>query len=91
MYSYGWGVSRDEAVAMTWYRKAAEQRFAQAQRSIGEMYYLGLGVAEDDTEALKWWRKAAEQGNVSAQGRLGDFLVKGTSIAVAYYGRRARR
>ncbi len=32
MYEHGLGVSRDEAEAVTWYRKAAEQGHAAAQR-----------------------------------------------------------
>ncbi|MGY8656728.1 MAG: tetratricopeptide repeat protein [Verrucomicrobiia bacterium] len=49
-------VTKDEAEAMKWYRKAAEQGYANAQSSLGFMYDLGRGVKQDDKEAVKWWK-----------------------------------
>ena len=57
---------------MKWYRKAAEQGFAEAQYNLGVCYYHGLGVEPDYSEAVKWWRQAAEQGHAEAQNNLGD-------------------
>jgi TPR repeat protein len=55
---------------MRWYRKAAEQGFAEAQCNLGVMYRLGRGVPQDDAEAMRWYRKAAKQGNAQAQNGL---------------------
>ena len=49
----------DDAEAVTWYRKAAEQGPALAQASLGEMYKLGRGVPQDTAEAAAWYCKAA--------------------------------
>ena len=61
----------DDAEAGRWYRLAAEQGDAAAQRNLGLMYANGRGVPEDDAEAVRWYRLAAEQGLASAQYSLG--------------------
>src|ERR1039457_4097199 len=43
----GLGVVKDEADAVKWYRKAAEQTLAEAQCNLGVCYYEGQGVAKD--------------------------------------------
>jgi TPR repeat protein len=67
MYDKGHGVPRDDAEAVTWIRKAAEQGFALAQNALAALYKVGKGVAQDHAEAAKWFRRAAEQGNADAQ------------------------
>jgi len=71
MYQNGNGVPQDDAEALKWYRKAAEQGYTLAQFCLGLMYRNGNGVPQNDAEAVKWFRKAAEQGNVDAQNWLG--------------------
>ena len=56
--------------AAKWYRKAADQGFAEAQFDLGLMYAYGLGVTQSYPKAAKWWRKAAEQGYAMAQRML---------------------
>ena len=65
---------------MKWYRLAAVQGDAEAQRSLGEMYHEGLGVEQDYKEAVKWWKLAAEQGNDEAQFNLGVVYDKGQEV-----------
>ena len=67
MYYKGIGVKQDDAEALRWYTKAAEQGDADAQYHLGDRYYLGEGVKKDYAEALRWWKKAAEQGHARAQ------------------------
>ena len=67
MYAEGRGVARDDAEAVRWYRKAAQQGYAIAQTILGFMYAEGEGVTRDDAEAVRWFRKAAEQGNAEAR------------------------
>ena len=52
---------------MKWYRKAAEQGNAQAQFSLGGMYFCGEGVPKDDTEAYVWVAVAAANGHEDAE------------------------
>jgi TPR repeat protein len=62
MYQNGQGIPKDDAEAIKWYRKAADQGYAEAQTYLGTMYQDGQGVPKDDVEAVKWYRKAADQG-----------------------------
>ena len=64
-------MAKDEAEAVKWYRKAAEQNDAEAQYNLGVCYANGQGVAKDEVEAVKWYRKAAEQNYAAAQYNLG--------------------
>ncbi|HCN10096.1 MAG TPA: hypothetical protein DIT01_19390, partial [Lentisphaeria bacterium] len=51
-------VPQDDAEAVKWFRKAAEQGYPQAQYNLGVAYANGEGVPEDDVAAVKWYRKA---------------------------------
>ncbi len=46
---------------------AAQQNFAMAQRSLGELYENGSGIALDITIASHWYRLAALQGDSIAK------------------------
>ena len=80
-YANGKGVTKDDAQAAAWYRKAAEQGHAPAQFNLGLMYANGTGVAKDDAQAVSWYRKAAEQGFATAQLNLGAMYANGTGVA----------
>ena len=47
MYRNGEGVPQDYAQAVKWYRKAAEQGYANAQFNLGLMYTKVEGVPQD--------------------------------------------
>jgi TPR repeat protein len=70
MYQAGMGVPQDDAEAVKWYSKAAEQGDANAQYNLGLMYNSGKGIPRDDAESMKLWRKAAGQGLAAAQSIL---------------------
>lgn len=75
MYSKGRGVAKDDAEAVKWYRKAAEQGLATAQFNLGLKYERGEGVAKDHGKADKWLHKAADQGYAPAQETLKQLAV----------------
>ena len=52
---------------MAWFRKAAEQGYANAQSNLGVMYNNGRGITKDEAQAVAWFRKAAEQGDANAK------------------------
>ena len=64
MYDMGDGVPQDDAEAVRWYRRAAEQDFANAQTLLG----------------AKWYRLAAEQGDATAQSNLGLMYARGEGV-----------
>jgi TPR repeat protein len=71
----------DDAKALLWFRKAADQGNANAQLNLGTMYLTGRGVPKDDAMALSWFRKAAEQGIASAQFQVGNSYLLGRGVA----------
>lgn len=80
MYASGTGVTKDEAEAVKWYQKAAEQGDVRAQFNLGHMYDHGRGVTQDDAVTVKWYRKAAEQGDADAQHKLGLMYKEGRGV-----------
>jgi hypothetical protein len=67
-----------------WYRKAAEQGFAIAQRNLGVMYVLGQGVEANETEAMRWFAKAADQGASRALVNEALLYMQGAQIQRDY-------
>ena len=56
-------MAKDVVEAVKWWRKAAEQNYAEAQYNLGVCYATGQGVTKDAIEAYKWWLLADAQGN----------------------------
>ena len=88
--------SGDDVAAVEWYRKAADQGFAEAQFNLGKMYSAGLGVGRNKKEAENWYRKAADQGFADAQCSLGEMLdasrsCKFSQEAVEWYRKAAEQ
>jgi uncharacterized protein len=80
MQAYGWGVPRNPAEAIVWYRKAADQGLQVAQHFLGLAYVNGEGVRPDDVEAARWFTRAAAQGFSQAQYMLGLMTVDGRGV-----------
>jgi uncharacterized protein len=78
MYESGQGVLRNDAEAIKWYRKAAEQDDAVAQFNLGVMY--GKGVSPNYVEAALWYRLGAGHGLAGAQFNLGMMYVEGQGV-----------
>src|SRR6185437_379350 len=73
-YAEGKGVDKDEAHALAWFKKAADQDLGKAEVSLGSIYAHGFGVKQDWAESIRWYRKAALQGDPVALHNLGlDF------------------
>ncbi|OGT09520.1 MAG: hypothetical protein A3J49_11380 [Gallionellales bacterium RIFCSPHIGHO2_02_FULL_57_16] len=63
---------------------AAEQGLAEAQYSLGWMYYYGQYFAQDYAMTIKWWHKAAEQNYGDAQYNLGIMYSQGLGVSQDY-------
>ena len=59
-------MAQNEEEAVKWYRKSAEQGYADAQYNLAELL-----LSKDGKEAFKWYQKAAKQGHAGAQDSLG--------------------
>ncbi len=90
MYSKGEGVPQDDAEALRWYRRAAEQGDADAQFGLGLMYSLDLGVPLDYVQAHMWLSLAAKQGIERARKARDELAKKMTPAQIAEAQRLAR-
>ena len=79
-YLTGDGVRKDDAEAVKWLRKAANQDNPIAERYLAEMYFKGRGVPADNAEAAKWLRMAAEQGDAQSQHNLAVLYTQGLGV-----------
>jgi TPR repeat protein len=61
MYHEDRGVAQNYAVAIKWFRLAAEQDRADAQFRLGIMYRDGVGVPQDYVQAYMWFNLAVSQ------------------------------
>lgn len=83
-YAVGNEVRQDYVEAVKWYRRAADQDFADAQFELARCYETGNGVWRDYAEAAKWYRLAAEQGHAEAQRELGRCYTQGRGVKADY-------
>jgi len=60
MYLRGWGVPQNDVEAISWFRRAANQRAAGGEIWMGLMYRDGTGVQQDYVTAYMWLTLAAE-------------------------------
>lgn len=67
IYEDGEGVEDDPAIAIQYYRMAAEAGDSYAQSTLANAYTIGRDVEQSEEFALFWYKKAAEQGNPYAQ------------------------
>lgn len=85
LYDYGQqaggrGVQQSPFEAVKWYRKAAEQGHARAQRNLAACYDAGRGIIADAAEAARWYRAAALQNDSFAQYSLGLMYFDGRGV-----------
>lgn len=81
---------RDQAKAIEWLTRAADQKFAPAQYRLGVVYEKGIGTARDSGRARALYVMAAESGNVRAMHNLGALLADGGADGKPDYAGAAR-
>lgn len=91
LYEQGLGVDPDPALALSLYRKAADQDYADAINDLGFLYYQGgLGLQPDQKAALKLFERAADlrhpQALFNVAALIDDGLIegKGSDAAAGY-------
>jgi len=65
-------------------RQLAERGVANAQHSLGFMYFNGQGVAQSYELAVAWYRQAANAGLEHAQYNLGVMFQKGQGVDIDF-------
>jgi serine/threonine protein kinase len=79
-YLNGVGADKDAAEAVTWFRKAAEARNAEAMRLLGDCYRSGSGVSRDSKKAIEWFEKAAGIDDYDLSSKLESLTLSGFEI-----------
>lgn len=74
MYQTGRGVPKDEAEAVKWYRKAAEQGHATGQMHLARMLIARKGAKQDIPQAALLLARAAAQEEATAKNELAALL-----------------
>jgi TPR repeat protein len=85
MYEFGEGVPENDAEAVKWYRKAADQGHAKAQSNLGVMYYNGDGVPENHVRAYVWLSMAKTQGYEKAKKQIAQAQALATKCYESDY------
>src|SRR6202035_3547144 len=65
--------------AQSWYLKAAQQDWPDAQYRLGVMYEKGIGTGKDVAKAVQLYRSAAEHGYAEAQNLMGILYSTGSN------------
>ena len=77
MYRDGRETAKDEAIALDWFTRSAEQGYVEAQYSLGVMYRDCCGENGSDYEsAIAWLQIAANSGHVLAKEELESLLAQ---------------
>lgn len=79
LYENGWGVTKDEAEAIRWYRRAFEDGYP-AFSNIGHFYWDGIGVGMDRREATRWFERGADSGDPFSHRRLAELYETGQQL-----------
>ncbi len=94
-YGKGWGVKRDDAQAVAWYRRAAEAGDTMGMVALANCYLFGTGVEVDEEQSFLWNKRAAEAGspegmlNVALDYEGGHGVPETPEAAFMWYSRAA--
>ena len=81
LYAKGLGVSKNMTTAGRWYKLAADQGYAAAQVSYGDLLRLGeIGNAPDPKGAYQYYLRAAKSGYGDALYQVGKMTEHGTVV-----------
>ena len=69
--------------AVKWYQRAADQGYADAQNTLGEMYLGGLGVQQSTVQAYVWFSLAAANNDPLSDKEMRDDAAQNRNLAAA--------
>jgi len=80
MYNNGYGLTKDESLALSWLRRSAESGYPNAEYSLGKLFFEGKQVDQSYLQAFEWYKKAADQGYAQAEATLGIMYEMGFGV-----------
>ncbi len=84
LYATGRGVAHNDAIALTWYRAAADKRADGAADKYAALYEKVHGEPPPLNDAVTAQVQAAENGDVEKQYQLGRTYASGAAVALNY-------
>lgn len=76
------GLEKNDAIALTWIKLAADQKDPLGMNWMGNFYELGKGgLAQDSLVALDWYKKAADLRNSFAMVSAGRLYALGRGVS----------
>jgi serine/threonine protein kinase/TPR repeat protein/Tfp pilus assembly protein PilF len=79
-YETGWGIPRNDALAVSWYKKSAATGFGWGLNNMGRMCQYGRLVPKDINQALKYYYKAIDAGCEGGMISLAMLYESGTGV-----------
>ncbi len=79
-YNGSHGLNKDLPMAFSYFMKAAEQGYPEAQCNVAWCYEVGDGVEEDLSQAYEWYLKSAQNNCSMAQYSLGWMYTNGVHV-----------
>jgi hypothetical protein len=81
-YVHGkYGAAHNDAEALLWCTRAAEEGAGGAQLLLADMYYAGKGVPRDHAVAFRWYLAAADEESDEAHLKLHTLYAQGQGVA----------
>ena len=78
---FGYAQEQEWPEAIDWYRKAADQKYPEAETELGALYFEGTGVPVDYAQAIDLWQQASDEHYPPAQSRLARAYIDGKGVA----------
>jgi len=83
LYHNGEGVPQDDAEAVRWFRRAADQAYVPALSALGSHYWSGRGVTQDYAQAYFWFQLALAEGDGKSKSLLEGLATQMTGSQIA--------
>ena len=84
VYGLGFGVVKDDRLALVYYEKAAKQGGIVSQFNTGIYYAMGRGCDQNYERAAEWYEKAARAGHAGAMAGLGFLYFTGHGVPQSF-------
>ena len=84
LYSFGYGVQKDDEAAFKCFLDAAQRGLPCAQYAVGVAYMTGRGIRRDYKAAADWYQQAADKRHPQALLELGLMYKLGKGVTKDY-------
>jgi hypothetical protein len=80
----GRGVAQNDALAWSYFQRAAMAGDIEAQYRLGRIHEEGRGVPQSYADAMRWYERASQNGHSGAKARLGKLTLNGRGGKVSF-------